>query len=187
MVLSPNFTQWAGRLLQRQQQTYNCSTPIHRNKSTLHHFDNWNSKSPTMQKYKPLLHSNRHSSHTRFLFWKREEYFCNIIIMLVLRLEIEIIMISPHFAFSVFLQESGLLYSDSNKVRYFHLSLLFTHLLFTRMFKFFRFCFVLFFFGWVVHIDVVACCWSTHHLFIQFFHLLRNSFWRRRGWGACEA
>jgi hypothetical protein len=119
MVLSPNFTQWAGRLLQRQQQTYNCSTPIHRNKSTLHHFDNWNSKSPTMQKYKPLLHSNRHSSHTRFLFWKREEYFCNIIIMLVLRLEIEIIMTSPHFAFSVFLQESGLLYSDSNKVRYF--------------------------------------------------------------------
>jgi hypothetical protein len=98
-----------------------------------------------MQKYKPLLHSNIHSSHTRFLFLKREEYFCNIIIMLVLRLEIEIIMISPHFAFSVFLQESGLLYSDSNKVRYFHLSLLFTHhLLFNRMFKFFRFCFVFF-------------------------------------------
>jgi hypothetical protein len=119
-------------------------TPIHINKSTLHHFDKWNSKSPTMQKYKPLLHSNIHSSHTRFLFLTREEYFCNIIIMLVLRLEIEIIMRSPHFAFSVFLQESGLLYSDSNKVRYFHLSLLFTHLLFTRMSKFF--CFVLFIF-----------------------------------------
>jgi hypothetical protein len=156
-------------------------TPIHINKSTLHHFDKWNSKSPTMQKYKPLLHSNIHSSHTRFLFLKREEYFCNIIIMLVLRLEIEIIMRSPHFAFSVFhrSQDSSILIAIKLDTFTYPFCLLISYSPVCLSFS------VLFclFFGWVVHIDVVACCWSTHDLFIQFLHWLRNFFWRRRGVG----